>query len=195
LRYLNRATPLLLRKMSSSSQNDPLTWSSSRIRQEFFDYFAKNDHTFVPSSSTIPYDDPTLLFANAGMNQVSPCLCCAGRIGAEPLDQYKSIFLGTVDPHSDMATLKRAHNSQKCIRAGGKHNGMQQPSLFTASVHTFTFPDLDDVGKDSYHHTFFEMLGNWSFGDYFKVFRLPYTYLQYINSRRRRRPSSTRGIC
>ncbi|MFT4995195.1 MAG: alanyl-tRNA synthetase [Paraglaciecola sp.] len=109
--------------------------STAEIRQAFFDYFAKQGHQAVSSSSLVPGDDPTLLFTNAGMNQ------------------FKDVLLGI-----EQRNYSRAVSSQKCVRAGGKHN------------------DLENVGYTARHHTFFEMLGNFSFGDYFKHEAINYAW-------------------
>ena len=111
------------------------------IRKQFLEYFASRDHRQVKSSPLLPANDPTLLFTNAGMNQ------------------FKDVFLG-----NEQRDYKRAVTSQKCIRAGGKHN------------------DLDEVGRTARHHTFFEMLGNFSFGDYFKKEAIYFAWDFLVNS-------------
>jgi len=109
--------------------------STAEIRKDFLDFFASKGHEVVPSSSLVPAEDPTLLFTNAGMNQ------------------FKDVFLG-----AEKRSYTRAASSQRCVRAGGKHN------------------DLDQVGYTARHHTFFEMLGNFSFGDYFKDDAIVYAW-------------------
>ncbi|MFN5936219.1 MAG: alanine--tRNA ligase-related protein, partial [Roseiflexaceae bacterium] len=106
--------------------------SSNQIRQAYLSFFAERGHTIVPSSSLIPGNDPTLLFANSGMVQ------------------FKDTFLGL-----EKRPYTRATTAQKCLRVSGKHN------------------DLEEVGPSPRHHTFFEMLGNFSFGDYFKADAIP----------------------
>jgi len=118
--------------MTIKLSNNP---SSNEIRQAFLDFFASKGHEVVTSSSLVPHGDPTLLFTNAGMNQ------------------FKDVFLGF-----DKRPYTRATSSQKCVRAGGKHN------------------DLENVGYTARHHTFFEMLGNFSFGDYFKKDAISYAW-------------------
>jgi len=113
----------------------PKYMTGAEIRTAFIEFFKSEGHTHVPSSSLVPHGDPTLLFTNAGMNQ------------------FKNVFLGL-----EKRPYTRAVTAQKCVRAGGKHN------------------DLDEVGFTARHHTFFEMLGNFSFGDYFKEEALSYAW-------------------
>src|SRR2546428_13022395 len=122
------------RSLATSSRR-PRLLSTDQIREEFLRYFEANGHRRVASSSLVPAGDPTLLFANAGMNQ------------------FKDVFLGR-----EQRDYKRAATSQKCVRAGGKHN------------------DLENVGRTARHLTFFEMLGNFSFGDYFKAEAIEYAW-------------------
>ena len=118
----------------------PAEGPAGRGLEAFIDILRSRSNTRWRSCPVVPVGDPTLLFTNAGMNG------------------FKAIFLGLAAPGSPLGRLRRACNTQKCIRAGGKHT------------------DLDAVGKDTYHHTFFEMLGSWSFGDYFREEAVAYAW-------------------
>ena len=112
-----------------------MRWTTDKIRQSFLDFFKERGHQIVPSAPLVPKGDPTLLFTNAGMNQ------------------FKDVFLGV-----ERRPYARATTAQRSVRAGGKHN------------------DLENVGYTARHHTFFEMLGNFSFGDYFKRDAINYAW-------------------
>src|SRR6185369_14100582 len=127
------SAPLWLKGFPNLESKRMLT--GSQIRRKFLDYFVQKGHKEVHSSSLVPQNDPSLLFTNAGMNQ------------------FKDVFLGL-----EKRDYNRATTSQKCVRAGGKHN------------------DLENVGFTNRHHTFFEMLGNFSFGDYFKKDAIAYAW-------------------
>ena len=143
---IQSANPILLKQASSPMPQKPPFMSAADVRRAFLEFFRERGHTVVPSSSLVPGNDPTLLFTNAGMVQ------------------FKDCFLG-----KDKRDYVRATSSQRCVRAGGKHN------------------DLENVGYTARHHTFFEMLGNFSFGDYFKKDAIRFA----LGLRHRRRCRST----